>query len=50
VSDPHVLGPDLTPTPFTADETRHGCPEGRLIRLRVESTTMIADELPGTSP
>jgi hypothetical protein len=37
VSDPHVLGPDLLPTPFTADEIREGCPAGRLIRIRVES-------------
>jgi len=38
VTDPHVLGPDLTPTPFTADEIRRGCPPGRLIRLRVETS------------
>ncbi|HEX5590853.1 MAG TPA: hypothetical protein VFX65_11240, partial [Candidatus Limnocylindrales bacterium] len=35
-SDPHVLGPDMLPTPFTADEIRRGCPDGRLIRLLVE--------------
>ncbi len=28
MSDPHVLGPDLAPTPFTADEIRAGCPDG----------------------
>ncbi|MDQ0893888.1 hypothetical protein QFZ26_001443 [Agromyces ramosus] len=36
LSDPHVLGPGLLPTPFTADEIRAGCPDGRLIRLLVE--------------
>lgn len=36
-SDPHVLGPGLLPTPFTADEIRQGCPDGRLIRLRIEA-------------
>ncbi len=35
-SDPHILGPGLLPTPFTADEIRRGCPDGRLIRLLVE--------------
>lgn len=35
--DPHVLGPGLLPTPFTADEIRQGCPDGRLIRLRIEA-------------
>jgi len=34
--DPHILGPGLLPTPFTADEIRAGCPDGRLIRLLVE--------------
>jgi hypothetical protein len=34
--DPHVLGPGLLPTPFTADEIRDGCPDGRIIRLLVE--------------
>ncbi len=37
MTDPHVLGPDLLPTPFTADEIREGCPEGRLTRTRVQS-------------
>lgn len=36
-SDPHILGPGLLPTPFTADEIRSGCPDGRLIRLRIEA-------------
>lgn len=35
-NDPHVLGPGLAPTPFTADEIRAGCPAGRTIRLLVE--------------
>lgn len=35
-SDPHVLGTGLLPTPFTADEIRAGCPDGRFIRLLVE--------------
>jgi hypothetical protein len=34
--DPHVLGPGLEPTPFTAAEIRDGCPPGRTIRLLVE--------------
>jgi hypothetical protein len=33
--DPHVLGPGLAPTPFTADQIRAGCPAGRSIRLLV---------------
>jgi hypothetical protein len=36
MSDPHVLGPGLAPTPFSADEIRASCPEGRTIRLLVE--------------
>lgn len=35
-NDPHVIAPDLTPTPFTAEEIRRGCPVGRVIVLRVE--------------
>ncbi len=35
--DPHKIGPDLLPTPFSAEEIRLGCPAGRTIRLRVES-------------
>jgi len=34
--DPHILGPGLLPTPFSADEIRAGCPVGRTIRLLVE--------------
>lgn len=36
-TDPHVLAPGHAPTPFTADEIRAGCPDGRTIRLRVEA-------------
>lgn len=32
-SDPHVLGPGLAPTPFTADEIREGCRPGRLVTV-----------------
>lgn len=35
--DPHVLGPGRAPTPFTADEIRRGCPDGRTTRLTVEA-------------
>lgn len=35
-ADPHILGPGLLPTPFSADEIRQGSPDGRLIRLLVE--------------
>jgi hypothetical protein len=35
-SDPHVLGPGLAPTPFTAAEIRAGCPAGRVVHLLVE--------------
>lgn len=34
--DPHVLSPDLLPTPFSADEIRDGCPPGRTCRTLVE--------------
>jgi hypothetical protein len=44
VADAHLLGEDLLPTPFTADEIREGCPEGRTIRLRVEPATGAAYE------
>lgn len=36
-SDPHVLDPEHAPTPFTAEEIRAGCPEGRTIRMRAEA-------------
>src|SRR5215207_4051652 len=35
-ADPHVLGPGLLPTPFTADEIRVACGSGRTMRLLVE--------------
>lgn len=35
-SDPHLLGPGLLPTPFTADEIRDATGAGRLIRLLLE--------------
>lgn len=38
MTDPHVLGEGLLPTPFTAAEIRRGCPPGRTIRLRVVPT------------
>jgi hypothetical protein len=34
--DPHVLGPGLAPTPFTAAEIRDGCRPGRTITTHVE--------------
>ncbi len=36
MTDPHVLGDGLLPTPFSAAEIRDGCPVGRTIRLLVE--------------
>lgn len=36
IGDAHVVEPGHAPTPFTADEIRHGCPAGRMIRLLVE--------------
>ncbi|MFY9714282.1 MAG: hypothetical protein WAK00_12475 [Microbacterium sp.] len=36
-SDPHVIGPGLLPTPFTAAEIRDATGAGKTIRLRVES-------------
>ncbi|OAN37333.1 hypothetical protein [Microbacterium sp. H83] len=35
-SDPHMLGPGLLPTPFTADEIRDATGRGTTIRLRVD--------------
>ena len=34
-AEPYPGDPALLPTPFTAEEIRAGCPEGRTIRLRV---------------
>ncbi|MFB6610588.1 hypothetical protein ACFCVO_09735 [Agromyces sp. NPDC056379] len=36
MSDPHVLGPGLLPTPFTADEIRDASGFGKTIRILVE--------------
>lgn len=36
-TDPHILHPNDAPTPFTADQIRHGCPKGRTVRLLVEN-------------
>ncbi|SFS09920.1 hypothetical protein SAMN04487783_1332 [Agrococcus baldri] len=36
MSDPHVLGEGLAPTPFTADEIRAGCPDGHWLLVRTE--------------
>ena len=36
MSDPHVLGPDLAPTPFTADEIRAGCADGHRLLVRTQ--------------
>jgi hypothetical protein len=33
-ADPHLLGPGLAPTPFTAAEIRAGCPVGRVSIVR----------------
>jgi hypothetical protein len=35
-SDPHLLGPGLLPTPFTADEIRDATGHGKTIRLLLE--------------
>ena len=34
-TDPRVLDPGHLPTPFSAEQIRHGCPTGREIRLSV---------------
>lgn len=36
MTDPHILHPGHSPTPFTAAEIRAGCPAGRTIRLSVQ--------------
>jgi len=35
--DAHRLQPDHAPTPFSAEEIRAGCPQGRTVTLSVES-------------
>lgn len=50
MTDPRVLGPDLAPTPFTADEIRAACPDGRrlLVRTRIgELVTFHCDSFTG---
>jgi hypothetical protein len=37
MSDDHVLIPGHAPTPFTAEEIRRGCPEGRTVITRTVS-------------
>lgn len=37
LGDPHVLGPGLLPTPFTADEIREATGRGKTIEIRVEN-------------
>lgn len=37
MSDPHILGPGLLPTPFTADEIRDATGAGKTIEILVES-------------
>jgi hypothetical protein len=41
-SDPHVLGEGFAPTPFTAEEIRRGCPDGRTVRMRLLGTEPAA--------
>ena len=36
LEDPYVLRVGHAPTPFTADEIRDGCPEGRTVGLLIE--------------
>ncbi len=35
--DPHMLGPGLLPTPFTADEIRDATGRGKTIQIRVDA-------------
>jgi len=41
--DPHVMRSDHAPTPFTAEEIRAGCPEGRTV-ISVTRTSDGANE------
>lgn len=36
MSDPHILGPGLLPTPFTAEEIRTATGRGKTIRIRID--------------
>ncbi|MBM7832598.1 hypothetical protein JOE59_003303 [Agromyces cerinus] len=44
MSDPHVLGPGVLPTPFTADEIRDASGSGKTIRIRVEEPDGVTFE------
>lgn len=37
MTDPHILGPGLLPTPFTADEIREATGTGKTIRMRMDA-------------
>ncbi len=41
MSDARVLGPDLAPTPFTADEIREASPDGRVLLVRTQIDGMV---------
>lgn len=41
MSDPRVLGPDLAPTPFTADEIRAACPDGHRLLVRTRLGDLV---------
>lgn len=43
MSDPHVLGEGLAPTPFTAAEIRTGCPDGHTLRVRTTSAGVVSE-------
>lgn len=43
-SDPHLLGPGLLPTPFTAAEIRSATGRGKTIRILVEGPTELRYE------
>lgn len=45
MTDDHVLGPDLLPTPFSAAEIRTGCPAGRTVVVRVEDADGVCHRL-----
>ncbi|KGN37047.1 hypothetical protein [Knoellia subterranea] len=45
MSDDHVLGPELLPTPFSAAEIRTGCPVGRTVVVRVDEADGVRHRL-----
>ena len=47
-NDPHVLGPGLAPTPFTAVEIRDACCVGRQVRALIEGGIDVYPEYTGT--